>query len=45
MKIKKFIASTLQEGKIQILKELGEEAVILSSRTLKKTGDNEKEVR
>lgn len=40
MKIKKFIVSTLQEGKAKILKELGEEAIILSSRTSHKPGDD-----
>jgi|GEM_PF-879524 len=33
MKIKKYIARTFQEGKNLILEELGDEAVILSSRT------------
>lgn len=33
MRIKKFIAASLKEGKAQILKELGDDAVILSSRT------------
>lgn len=33
MKIKKYIAKTFQEGKLLILEELGDEAVILSSRT------------
>ncbi len=40
MKIKKFIVSTLQEGKAKILKELGEEAIILSSRTSHKPGSD-----
>ncbi len=35
MRIKKFIARNLKEGKALILNELGEEAVILSSRTAK----------
>lgn len=34
MKIKKFVAGTLKEGKDKILKELGEDAIILSSRTV-----------
>jgi flagellar biosynthesis protein FlhF len=34
MKIKKFVAQTLKEGKDKILRELGEEAIILSSRTI-----------
>lgn len=34
MKIKKYIAKTFQEGKLLIMEELGEEAVILSSRTM-----------
>ncbi len=40
MKIKKYIANTLTEGKRHILAELGEEAVILSSRsvTIPETG-------
>lgn len=33
MRIKKFIANTLKEGKALVLKELGEDAVVLSSRT------------
>ena len=42
MKIKKFTAPTLQEGKLLIKKELGEEAVVLSTRTVrnKETGNN-----
>ncbi len=36
MKIKKFTAGSLKEGKEKILKELGEDAVVLSSRTVKK---------
>ncbi len=39
MKIKKIIAANLQEGKAQVLRELGEDAIILSSRTLRKPGD------
>ncbi len=35
MKIKKFIAKTLKEGKQLVLKELGEDAVILSSRSIR----------
>ncbi len=34
MKIKKYIANTLSEGKRHILAELGEDAVILSSRSI-----------
>ena len=37
--IKKFIAASLQEGKQRIIKELGEDAVILSSRSINKQGD------
>lgn len=33
MKIKKYIAKTFQEGKLLILEELGDDAIILSSRT------------
>ena len=33
MRIKKYISKTFQEGKLLILEELGEDAVILSSRT------------
>lgn len=44
MKIKKFIASTLQEGKSLILKELGDDAIILSSRNLKKPGSRQEYV-
>ncbi len=40
MKIKKFTATTLQEGKTRILRELGEDAIILSSRTTRKPGDS-----
>jgi flagellar biosynthesis protein FlhF len=39
MKIKKFIVATLQEGKTRILKELGEDAIILSSRSSHKPGE------
>jgi len=35
MKIKKFLAENLREGKARIIEELGEEAVILSSRIIK----------
>lgn len=35
MKIKKFLAESLKEGKARILEELGSEAVILSSRIIK----------
>lgn len=35
MKIKKFKADSLKEGKTRVAKELGEDAVILSSRTAK----------
>ena len=35
MKIKKIVAETIQEGKQKVLKELGEEAVILSTRAFK----------
>nr|HPI20615.1 hypothetical protein [Candidatus Kapabacteria bacterium] len=41
MKIKKFIATTLQEGKALVLKELGDDAVILSSRNVKKPGSSQ----
>jgi len=41
MKIKKFIATTLQEGKALVLKELGDDAVILSSRNVKKPGSTQ----
>ncbi|MGE5479733.1 MAG: hypothetical protein ACM3U1_04805 [Chloroflexota bacterium] len=41
MKIKKFVAKSLKEGKDKILEELGEEAVILSSRTGKKPDTGE----
>lgn len=44
MRIKKFIAANLTIGKANILKELGEDAVILSSRTIKKPGDSTAEV-
>lgn len=35
MKIKKYIAKSLKEGKAKVLSELGEDAVILSSRSVK----------
>ena len=37
MRIKKFVSRNLKEGKAKILQELGEDAVILSSRTIKKS--------
>jgi flagellar biosynthesis protein FlhF len=40
MKIKKYIANTLQEGKSRVLRELGEDAVILSTRNINKPGDS-----
>jgi flagellar biosynthesis protein FlhF len=44
MRIKKFIAKSLKEGKQKIIQELGEDAVILSSRTVKKSGNGGIEV-
>lgn len=41
MKLKKFIAASLQEGKSTVLKELGPDAVILSTRQIKKYGNLE----
>ncbi|TAL68412.1 MAG: hypothetical protein EPN82_10485 [Bacteroidetes bacterium] len=42
MRIKKFISRNLKEGKAKILQELGEDAVILSTKTIKKPdGTNE----
>ncbi|MBM2813498.1 MAG: GTP-binding signal recognition particle G-domain protein [Ignavibacteria bacterium] len=42
MKIKKFIAASMKEGKALVINELGEDAVILSSRVSRKTdGSNE----
>ncbi len=40
MKIKKYIANTLQEGKSRIFRELGDDAVILSTRNINKPGDS-----
>lgn len=40
MKIKKYIANSLQEGKSRILRELGDDAVILSTRNINKPGDS-----
>ncbi|MFW6232697.1 MAG: hypothetical protein ACOC4D_01525 [Bacteroidota bacterium] len=42
MKIKKYIASSLREGKTHITRELGDDAIILSSRNAvdPKTGEN-----
>lgn len=36
MKIKKYIASNVQEGKDRVFRELGEDAIILSTRTINK---------
>ena len=33
MKIKKYIATSMKDGKDQVMRELGEDAVILSTRT------------
>jgi flagellar biosynthesis protein FlhF len=44
MKIKKFLAPSLKAGKALVLKELGDDAVILSSRTIRKPGDSSSEV-
>jgi len=44
MRIKKFIASNLQEGKVKVAKELGDDAVILSTRTMKKTDESGEEL-
>lgn len=41
MKIKKYIAKNLTEGKLKIKNELGDEAVILSSRKVKKPNGTE----
>lgn len=38
MRIKRFLAASLQEAKEQIVRELGEDAVVLSSRQVKKRG-------
>ncbi len=38
MRIKRFLAASLQEAKDQILRELGEDAVILSSRQVRRPG-------
>ncbi len=40
MKIKKYQAPSLKEGKNKILEELGSDAVILSSRTVKSSSEN-----
>src|SRR6056297_3179000 len=40
MKIKKYQASSLKEGKNKIMEELGSDAVILSSRTVKTSSEN-----
>lgn len=40
MKIKKFTAPTLQEGKILVRKELGDDAVVLSTRSVRNKEDN-----
>jgi len=41
MQIKKYIARTIQEGKVQILEELGPDAVILSTRKSKPNSKGE----
>jgi flagellar biosynthesis protein FlhF len=41
MRIKKYKAPSLKSGKDKILEELGEDAVILSTRTIKSTSPNE----
>lgn len=38
MRIKRFLAASLQEAKEQIVRELGEDAVVLSSRQVKRRG-------
>lgn len=38
MRIKRFLAASLQEAKDQIVRELGEDAVVLSSRQVKRPG-------
>lgn len=38
MRIKRFLAASLQEAKEQIVRELGQDAVVLSSRQVKKGG-------
>lgn len=43
MRIRKFIASNLKEGKAKILDELGDDAIILSTRSIRKF-DNENEL-
>lgn len=44
MKIKKYIVKSLSEGKRQILEELGDDAVILSSRSFENSEDSQKNV-
>jgi len=39
MRIKKFLAASLQEGKSRVIKELGDEAIVLSSRVVKRSSD------
>jgi flagellar biosynthesis protein FlhF len=41
MKIKKYIASTIQEGKDRVIRELGDDAIILSTRTVNRPGSGE----
>ncbi|NLW16903.1 MAG: hypothetical protein GX033_04555, partial [Firmicutes bacterium] len=38
MKIKRFVAASLQDAKEQIVRELGEDAIVLSSRQVKRPG-------
>jgi flagellar biosynthesis protein FlhF len=44
MRIKKYLSSTLQEGKAQILRELGEDAIILSNRIINRANEPEKQM-
>jgi flagellar biosynthesis protein FlhF len=44
MRIKKYMVNSLQEGKSVIIKDLGEDAIILSTRVVKKAGTDSKEI-
>lgn len=41
MKIKKYIANSFKEGKLKIIEELGDDAIILSNRNIKKPDGSE----
>ena len=44
MQIKKYQSRTLKEGKLKVYNELGDDAIILSTRTIKPSDPNEVEL-